>query len=279
MLYLTDAHVSTAASIVLSTWVYGGGTLYATAGAGLFDEANRTNTRLRTLLGLNATGDYGTHFGSAPIVFLKRDLPTADPVDRVVIGSTSNEIAAFGARTMLGSDTVAEIVLARFASDNSAAVTLHTIGAGRAVLVAFLPALTWFKTALPSRPIDIRARDDPVTGCFSQFLPTGFDSAAAELVTPSVATLPERLACATDTLVEVGVLNANERGAAIVLVNWSLEPRAGFNVSVAASGLPLFGTATRVSNGAAVPFESLRGRWVFRVDRLEVADAVVLRRV
>ena len=53
-------------------------------------------------------------------------------------------------------------MLARFASDSSVAVTAHTAGEGRAVLVAFLPTLSWFKPALPSRPIDICARDDPV---------------------------------------------------------------------------------------------------------------------
>ena len=51
-------------------------------------------------------------------------------------------------------------MLARFASDSSVAATAHAAGEGRAVLVAFLPALSWFKPALPSRPIDICARDD-----------------------------------------------------------------------------------------------------------------------
>jgi hypothetical protein len=94
------------------------------------------------------------------------------------------------------------------------------------------------------------------------------------------AALPEQLAVATEALVEVGVLNARERGAAILLINWSAEPRVGFNVSVAASGLPLFSTAIRVSDGASVPFhqERVLGRWVFVVDSLEVADAFSLRR-
>jgi hypothetical protein len=284
ILYVTDAHVSTEASIAISKWIHSeGGVLFATAGAGMYNEVNQSNLHLRGVLGVSDI-DYHMQFGSAPIAFLKIDVPTAEPLDHVVLtgSSSSAGIAAYGARALLGNNSLARTVLARFASDNSVAATVHTAGNGRAVLVAFLPSLSWFKPALPSRPIDICARDDPVSGCFSQFLPSSFATAAAELITPKAVELPERLAVATEALVEVGVLNARECGAAIVLINWSMKPLTEFSVSVAASGLPIFSTALRVSDGAAVPFhrESVTGglpRWVFGIDRLEVADAVALR--
>lgn len=288
LLYVTDAHVSTAASIAISKWTRSkGGTLFATAGAGMYNEANQSNLHLRGVLGLNASHEYHMQLGNAPITFLKIDLPTAEPVDRVVLTgsmSSSTGIAAYGARALLGNNTLAETVLARFASDHSVAATIHTAGNGRAALVAFLPSLSWFKPALPSRPIDICARDDPLSGCFSQFLPSAFDTAAAELITPTAAELPEQLAVASVALVEVGVLNAQERGAAIVLINWSAELCHRLNISVAASGVPAFKTAIRVSDGLSVPFhqDHVTGggslpRWVFVVDRLDVADALALR--
>lgn len=43
LLVLADTHVSQTASTGLAAWVAAGGTLFATAGAGMFDELNKTN--------------------------------------------------------------------------------------------------------------------------------------------------------------------------------------------------------------------------------------------
>ena len=51
-LYITDPHVSAAATTAIADWVAAGGTLYATASGGLFDHANAVNTPMQTLLGL-----------------------------------------------------------------------------------------------------------------------------------------------------------------------------------------------------------------------------------
>ena len=51
-LYITDPHVSAAATTAIAGWVAAGGTLYATASGGLFDHANAVNTPMQTLLGL-----------------------------------------------------------------------------------------------------------------------------------------------------------------------------------------------------------------------------------
>jgi len=51
-LYITDPHVSAAATAAIAGWVAAGGTLYATASGGLFDHANAVNTPMQTLLGL-----------------------------------------------------------------------------------------------------------------------------------------------------------------------------------------------------------------------------------
>ncbi|MDP7014543.1 MAG: hypothetical protein QGG36_01955, partial [Pirellulaceae bacterium] len=55
VLYLTDAHVSSAASAKIAAWVERGGILFGTAGAGMFDELNRPNATLRKLFGVEQT--------------------------------------------------------------------------------------------------------------------------------------------------------------------------------------------------------------------------------
>ena len=55
VLYLTDRHVSRAGSKAIVEWVKAGGCLFATAGAGMFDEFNQPNKVLRELLGVDET--------------------------------------------------------------------------------------------------------------------------------------------------------------------------------------------------------------------------------
>ena len=202
-------------------------------------------------------------------------------------------IPVFGAtvRVQLGANLSSE-VLARF-SDSSVAVARHTVGDGSVTTMAFLPGLSFFKPALPSRPIDICSRDGwddsaneastaPVnetsTSCFSQFIPESFDENAAALITMScpgsglgvgstvAAQDNPTLAFASDKLVEVGVLNAGEaRGAVCVLINWrsSRAAQPGLRVSVRADAVPHFASATLASSGRAVPFELTPQRVTF----------------
>src|SRR5262249_20764656 len=52
VLYLTDMHVSRAASKAIAEWVERGGQLVATAEAGIYDEFHQPNKVLRELLGV-----------------------------------------------------------------------------------------------------------------------------------------------------------------------------------------------------------------------------------
>ena len=56
VLYLTDAHASRAGSKAIAEWVKKGGHLFATAGAGMFDELNQANKVLRSLVGGRSRG-------------------------------------------------------------------------------------------------------------------------------------------------------------------------------------------------------------------------------
>ena len=51
-LYITEAHVTDAAGAAIAEWVKEGGTVFATAGAGLRNEFNASNSAMATLLGV-----------------------------------------------------------------------------------------------------------------------------------------------------------------------------------------------------------------------------------
>lgn len=178
-------------------------------------------------------------------------------------------------------------VLARFGSDGSPAATVRSAGAGRAVFIGFLPSLSYFKPALPSRPIDICPRDGP-HGCFCHFVPEAFDVAAVTLLNLPPPSGSKRggaavvgAVVASDPLVEVGVVNAKQIGSVLLLINWQMQPSRNLTISIAADGERVgeFSTAVRASDGDAVVFEaSENGRWVFTLPGvLEVADAIILR--
>src|SRR5262249_54054023 len=81
VIYLTDRHVSRAASQALVKWVEGGGKLVATAGAGMLDERNQPNVVLQKLFGIEPKP---LEIDEKNLVHLeKQDLPFAEPMDHV----------------------------------------------------------------------------------------------------------------------------------------------------------------------------------------------------
>ena len=52
-LYLADPHVSSRATAAIAAWVRRGGSLYATASAGVLNELNAPNRPMQALLGLD----------------------------------------------------------------------------------------------------------------------------------------------------------------------------------------------------------------------------------
>jgi hypothetical protein len=70
LIVLTDTHVSKVASTGLAAWVAAGGTLFATAGAGGFDELNKTNVVMSKLLGIASS--HGTIEPDDGVTFIKQ---------------------------------------------------------------------------------------------------------------------------------------------------------------------------------------------------------------
>jgi hypothetical protein len=262
VLYLTDAHVSSAASESIADWVRGGGHLFATAGAGMFDERNRPNETLRNLLGVKQTGLDAPD--DAQLIWIKQDLPFTDPIGTAVRQSGAAETPVFCVRSRV--DLAGAESLWTF-QDSSPAVTRRAAGSGRATYCAFLPGLSYYKPAIPLRPVDRGATDDAMI----HFLPTVFDATASDLIASPAAELALPVEC-SEPLVETTVIES-PHGVAIPLVNWSGEPIRDLEVAVS---MPTPRANVSLAGGGAVLRESEDDRTTYTFD-LDVADALILK--
>ena len=78
-IYVLETHLTAAATAGLAKWVRGGGRLFAMAGAGMFDERNKTNVPFAALIGATQTSLYtGTRGlnGAASALLLRGQLGT-----------------------------------------------------------------------------------------------------------------------------------------------------------------------------------------------------------
>jgi hypothetical protein len=260
LIYLSDQHVSRAASKALAHWVREGGRLLGTAGAGMFDELNQPNTVLRDLFGVEQQSLVEDR---PPITLEKQDLPFASPLETVRWQNAG--LPVFGALSRItNGDTKVE---GQF-SDSAPAVTLKATGKGQACYCAFLPGLTYFKPALPKRPVDRSSRDDSLC----HLVPNNFNAGAARLI-GSLADF-ERPVVASDPLVETTIIEALQ-GTLITLNNWSGKPIKHLQLTLNA---PSRDPAKDISLASGKPVRLSRktGKPVFTFD-LEVADALILR--
>jgi hypothetical protein len=264
ILYLTDSHVSRAAAQAIVAWVQGGGRLFATANAGMYDEFNQPNAVMRELLGV--TPRQLQEAPGGPIRFGKQDLPWAEPIDTVTLRTDSAEVklAALGLVSRC-TRTADAAVMAAFA-DGSPAVLQRREGKGRVMYCAFLPGLSYFKPALPRRPVDRGATDDAL----SHFVPTRFDRPAAGLIA-ALADFERPVVC-SEPLVETTVIES-KHGVLLPLVNWSAAPVQGLKVTVR---LAVPTRDVSLASGKPVRTERRDGKTTFTLD-LDVADALILR--
>lgn len=264
VLYLTDAHVSAAASHKIAEWVQSGGQLFATAGAGMYDELNRPNAILREVLGVEEVSLEVPE--DRQITWIKQDLPFAEP-----IASTSDQrengtddLPVFAVRSRI--KLAGAYGLWAF-EDNSPAVTKHTLGKGHATYCGFLPSLSYYKPAIPLRPVDRGATDDSMI----HFLPTEFDRGAAALIALPAARLERPVDC-SEALVETMVIQS-KHGVVIPLMNWSGQPVQRLEISIY---IDVPGTLS-LASGAHVKAERKDNKVVATLD-LDAADALILRK-
>ena len=282
VVFLADPAVSAAATAGLAGYVRNGGTLFATASAGLLTEHNQTNAPMLELLGIEETGrNTGSRGANDTISLGKMDLPWAETLDTVELagGSSNSSLDVFGlqsAFSLAGQPT--PTVLAKFGT-GSPAVVRRDVGRGHAVYAGFLPGLSYFHAALPREmPVDRGASDS--SG--SHFIPHKFATPARDAVLVGMAGLAEdklaRPVRCSEPLVDAGFIAANETGSAVVLSNWSGRERIDdLVVTVDVPGLAF--TNVSLASGGRVRVRSgpSGGSAVFVVGHLSVGDAIILR--
>lgn len=261
-LYLTDAHVSLAASKKIADWVQAGGTLFATAGAGMFDELNRPNTILRELMGAQQTSLDEPE--DRQITWLKQHLPFATPMDVVNVPG-GQLLPVIGVRSHIrvkGGESLSQF------QDGSTAIVARQSGKGRTLYCGFLPSLSYYYPAIPRRPVDRGASDDSMI----HFLPTQFDAGAARLIADVAGNIQRPVVC-SEPLVESTIIESAQ-GIVIPLVNWSGHPVPNATVVVEAD---LVGKKVTLASGAPVKVERQGNRVTLTFD-IDIADALIFRK-
>jgi len=261
-LYLTDRHVSRTASEKIAQWVLHGGHLFATAGAGMYDEYNRPNTVLRGLMGVEEKAF--TAPPEALVGYIKQDLPFVAPVDTVTLAD-GKSFPVFGAVSRIASRF--GVVAGKFA-DGSPALVRQETGMGEVTCCAFLPGLSYFKPAIPKRPLDLTTREDSM----SHIIPTSFEPSVGALMRESAAGV-ERQVITGDPLVEASVIES-KAGTAIVLDNWRGKPLTGLQVQV---NIPVPTKNITLATGKPVKVQRTDGMINITIDLDVAGDVLILR--
>ncbi len=203
--YLLDSGLTRRAAKQVRDWVRGGGVLYGCAGAGTRDEYDEPLETLGEVFGARSEeinkpgGDYRERYG------LRRMKATAQvKIDWADLGGPL-ALAAYGYREKL-TPTTGQVV-ATF-EDGSPAGVVNRLGQGRALRLAFLPALAY------SRAAEVSTRA----------VATGFPAPIRNLIAS-----PVRLAEVqpplevSDPLVEANLMTCGA-GAIVPLANWNPDP-------------------------------------------------------
>lgn len=146
-------------------------------------------------------------------------------------------------------------------------------GNGTVVVAAFHLGLSYFRPALPKRPVARGSTDET----FNHFVPTAFAVSARQLIETATSHIQGLRPVVVDQerRLDLMVIAAAGRGTVITVVNWSdrlLIPSLQLELQFDCD----FSTATLASGGAVRVGKSAQGRIELTFD-LGIADAVILR--
>jgi hypothetical protein len=279
-IFLADTHVTQLASKALETWVAAGGVLIGTAGAGMFDEFNNTNTVLEKVFGINGVAMIEPQ--SSAIQYIKQDLRFAVPLGHVQWNNKSMTAPIVGARHVFTIDPASApgvSTIATLDDDASSPIFIsNKVMKGKAVYLGFLPGFSYFLPAIPKRPADRGGTDE----AFTHFVPSSFDEDMLRLLISSTisSNYVKQLTCANN-LVQGRPVAAAGRGVVIPLVNWSGEPfilnlvvelnLPGVVVKAQMKAQMASGTPVALINCTAAGFVRVS------IGNMSVADALILR--
>ena len=281
-LFMAESHVSQAATRALAAWVEKGHTVFASAAAGAKDEFNATNHAMAELLGVQHTRTEVDRAGivNGTIDFVKQNLPFASAIDSVTLNGSTIDVVGWKSHFKTTDPGIS--VLGTFA-DASPAITSRSVGTGHAMYCGFLPGLSYFKPAIPKRPVSRGPSDED----FNHFLPTEFnavvrDHLVLQLAIDGATRVDARPVVASNPLVDRSVIVA-KTGLVVPLINWAGKQVRALQVELRE---PLgrtynWNTSAMISGGLVTLINSVEKEGVrtstFHVDTLEAADALVLR--
>jgi hypothetical protein len=297
VVYIVDSHIATPAARALIAWIYSGGTLVSTVHGGMRDEADAPS-ELASVFGVTATQPVK----AGVINFIKRDIHAVPKLDSATVNwlafpdswqrSLDQDVieedrtqAVVGEQSHCSWAAPTQVV-ATYA-DSTAAATTRMHGKGIAFWVGWHPGLAYFIDAIPNSPADKGNTD----ANFNHFVPTQFNNAARELLAmPALASTTDSVpVVVSENLVESGVIDADELGITIVLVNWSAQTElVGLTVTLAFD-VPWFTDATLASGRSVVMSRvphphagrnsTLAGVEAYRFTLdLQTTDAIILRK-
>jgi RHS repeat-associated protein len=240
VVYLTQLNISTAAQQEIGDWVAAGGTVVASAGAGLWDEYNTRSTggtnTLLGVLGLNAPPASGswTHLRDplhlSPAFnysnFVNSAGRNAAGVDLYAnfeqVGTAydvpTGLVRLFAASLSPGNETT---TIANFTGPGAQgpAVTTHPHGSGTAVAYGFFPGMEYLISQERKSPSRLASGWDPL--------------ARRRAAAPVVHVQPARNVYTSVPGVEALRLNSAGPTIAVVLLNWTDQPLSSVTVTIA----------------------------------------------
>ena len=290
LIFLADTHVSAAAAVALAAWVKAGGILVATAGAGMQNEFNATNTAMQALLGVVSVAMVEPV--ESTIQFIKQDLRFSPPLGAVTWNGTAhggdsyvntaaalingrevNTAPVIGARHVFNVANPRVNVTGWFTGSGEhvgasgalkdtapqPASTVVEVGKGVVHYYGWLPGLAYFAPAIPVRPADRGGTDK----AFTHFVPSNFSDSVLSLVASAAeAALVTRHVVCSNHLVHGRVVLATPsatsktKGAVVSLTNWAGVPTiAGLSVTVqlpTATGVLRANLVATLASGGAV---------------------------
>jgi hypothetical protein len=210
----------------------------------------------------------GTPASTQRIDYIKQDLAFSPVID-LVQTSDDGTVPVHGRKLIWVLDP-SNTVHATFHSDGAPAMVSRSVGKGKTFAFGFDVGLSYFKPAIPLRPVARGSND----ACFNHFLPTTFSTSAKTMATlPTAETIGASPVHSSESLVDVGIISA-AHGTVLTVVNWSPDSLPALNLTLQFS--TTFETAALASGGTLVTARAASGFWSFAFT-LDVADAIILR--
>ena len=207
-LYLVGDHLRRDAADRIASWVAKGGFLFATAGAGLLDEYDNLNSRLRSVYGIGRQSQVRRDLFFRPQI----ELPRLRPLDRVRVrlnNSGAFQMEALGIRQRMEARPGAQVI-ATYADGRPAAVR-HRYLEGEAILVGTLPGVAYARSALSPTP--------PDRGPSAHRLPTRFDASVRTWIASPLRGRVHPDVLASEPLLDTHVITS-EHGLLLPIANF-----------------------------------------------------------